>query len=67
MKKTLLSMLVIASCFGIANAQFVMDENGNISIGISEENTLKSPFTINDVGSDNTEAYIKSTLFGQLS
>lgn len=61
MKKTLLSMLMIASCFSVANAQFVMDENGNISIGISEENTLKSQFTINDVGSDNTEAYIKST------
>ena len=34
MKKTLLSMLMIASCFSVANAQLMVDENGRVGVGI---------------------------------
>lgn len=30
MKKTILSMLMVAACFSIANAQLVVDNNGKV-------------------------------------
>lgn len=60
MKKTLLTMLMIASCFGVANAQLLMDGNGNIAVGVSSDNILKSQFSINSVGNDETEVCISS-------
>lgn len=55
MKKTLLSMLMIASCFGIANAQLRVDKNGRVGVGLEIEtpnlnDTLKSRFTVNSIG-----------------
>ena len=52
MRKTFLSMLMIASCFGVANAQFVVDRLGKTAIGYELNNsndTLYSNFTINEV------------------
>lgn len=34
MKKTFILMLMIASCFSVANAQLIVDENGKVGVGI---------------------------------
>ena len=69
MRKTFLSMLMIASCFGVANAQFVVDRLGKTAIGYELNNsndTLFSDFTINDRGSSSYTSYIKSYKTGGL-
>ena len=50
---------MIASCFGVANAQLMVDENGKVGIGIETTDTLKSQFSINGQSSYST-AYILS-------
>lgn len=52
MKKTFLSMLMIASCFGVANAQLMVDENGKVGVGMIGENIipLTSKLTLNGIG-----------------
>ena len=59
MKKIFFLMLMIASCFGIANAQLLVDENGKTGIGIETNDTLKSMFTINDEGHKDALAYFR--------
>lgn len=61
MKKRLLSMLMIASCFGVANAQLMVDENGKVAIGT--EGTiypLASKLTLNGIGRADSEVYLNS-------
>ena len=60
MKKTFISMLLIASCFSVANAQLLVDETGKVGVGIETYDTLKSMFTINSIGSKDATAYIKA-------
>ena len=60
MKKTLLSMLMIASCFGVANAQLMVDENGKVGFGI-ETGTLTSLISVNSTGNSTSTAYFQST------
>ncbi len=59
MKKTFLSMLLAASCFGVANAQLMVDENGKVGIGLEIEDTLRSQLSIN-AQSSYTTAFIYS-------
>ena len=59
MKKTFLSMLMIASSFSVANAQLLVDENGKTGIGIETNDTLKSMFTINDEGHKDALVYFR--------
>ena len=59
MKKAFLTMLMMASCFGVANAQLMVDENGKVGIGIETSDTLKSQLSINGQSSYST-AYILS-------
>ena len=59
MKKTFLLMLMIASCFSVANAQLMVDENGKTGLGIETYDTLKSMFTINDEGYEKALAYFR--------
>ena len=40
MKKTLLSMLMFASCFSVVNAQLMVDENGRIGMNIDTTESL---------------------------
>lgn len=40
-------MLMIASCFGVANAQLMVDENGRTGIGIETTDTMRSLLAIN--------------------
>lgn len=61
MKKRLLSILMIASCFGVANAQLMVDENGKVAIGT--EGTiypLASKLTLNGIGRADSEVYLNS-------
>ena len=60
MKKTLLSMLMIASCFGVANAQLMVDENGKVAIKYNATGTIASELSIGSYGSSNTTVYIAS-------
>ena len=69
MKKIILSVLLIASCFGVANAQLMVDRLGKSSIGYSLNNpndTLYSDFTVNSRGNSSYAAYINSTKKGGL-
>ncbi len=52
MKKTLLSMLLAASCFGVANAQLMVDEKGHIGLNIETNDTIKSNIGINTLGNE---------------
>lgn len=58
MKKTLLSMLMIASCFGVANAQLMVDENGKTGVGIETYDTLYSQLAINGRGEQDVAVHI---------
>ncbi len=60
MKKTLLSMLMIASCFNAVNAQLMVDENGRVGVGIETNDTLLSDFTVNGVGRTDSEVFLTS-------
>lgn len=58
MKKILFSMLIIASCFGVANAQLIVDENGRTGVGIETNDTLISELSINGTGHANATVSI---------
>lgn len=60
MKKTLLSMLMMASCCSIANAQLMVDENGRVGVGIESNDTLYSRLTLNSRGKTNSEVLFAS-------
>lgn len=69
MKKLIISMLIIASCFGVANAQLSVDRLGKVAVGYESTNandTLYSNFTIGSRGSSIYKAYIKSEGYGGL-
>ena len=58
-------MLMIASCLGVANAQLRVDKNGRVGVGLEIEtpnlnDTLKSRFTVNSIGSTSSTVYIES-------
>lgn len=54
MKKRFLSMLLVASCFGAANAQLMVDENGHIGLNMETAATIRSNIGINSLGSETT-------------
>lgn len=60
MKKTFVSMLFMASCFGVANAQLMVDENGRTGIGV-ETGTLSSLLSVNCTGSSTALSSFLST------
>lgn len=60
MKKLIISMLMIASCFGVANAQLMVDQNGKVGFGI-ETGTLTSLLSVNSTGNSTSTAYMQST------
>ena len=62
MKKTFLSMLMIASCFSVANAQLMVDENGKVGVGMIGENIipLTSKLALNGIGRSDSEVYLTS-------
>ena len=69
MKKTFISMLLIASCCSVANAQLVVDRLGKAAIGYESNNkndTLYSDFTIGSRGASAYTAYIKTDKRGAL-
>lgn len=60
MKKKILSMLLVTSCFGVANAQLMVDENGKVGFGIETEGTLHSKLTLNSLGRVDSEVFVTS-------
>ena len=60
MKKTLLTMLMIASCFGAANAQLMVDENGHVGVAVDESSTMSSYMGVNSTGSPLACFYARS-------
>lgn len=60
MKKTFLSMLMIASCIGVANAQLVVDDNGHVGVAVAESSTMNSYMGVNSTGSSLACFYVRS-------
>lgn len=60
MKKTFLSMLMIASCIGVANAQLVVDDNGHVGVAVAESSTINSYMGVNSTGSSLACFYVRS-------
>ena len=58
MKKLFLTMLMMASCFGVANAQLIIDNNGRVGVGVEETSSLNSLLNVNSVGATNTTVHI---------
>lgn len=58
MKKTFILMLMTASCFSVANAQLMVDENGHIGMNIDTTATILSDIGINSLGSSTTAVSI---------
>ena len=58
MKKRFMLMLMAASCFGVANAQFVVNNNGKVGIGVPEGSVMNSSLGINTVGTTATAVHI---------
>lgn len=54
MKKLIISMLMIASCFGVANAQLMVDANGHVGLNMDTTATIKSDVGINSLGNETT-------------
>ena len=61
MKKTLLSMLMIASCFGVANAQLMVDENGKTGVGIETYDALYSQLAVNGRGENGVTVHVDTS------
>lgn len=59
MKRTMISMLIIASCFSVINAQLIVDDNGHVAVGIDTESTINSTLSVNGVGSSIASVYVK--------
>lgn len=65
MKKLIISMLLVASCFGVANAQLMVDETGKTGVGIETNDTLYSLLAVNRPGINTATSYIYSeNLYG---
>ena len=65
MKKTFLSMLMIALCFGVANAQLMVDRTGKVGLGKEVPDTFYSVVNINSAGVSTATAHIQSeNLYG---
>ena len=47
----MISMLMIASCFSVINAQLIVDDNGHVAVGIDTGSTINSTLSVNGVGS----------------
>ena len=60
MKKTFLSMLMIASFFSVANAQLVVDNNGHVGVAVDETSTMSSYLGVNSTGSPLACFYVAS-------
>ena len=58
MKKIFFLMLMIASCFSVANAQLLVDENGKVGVGVETNATLASLLNVNSMGSSNCTVHI---------
>ena len=58
MKKIFVLMLMIATCFNVANAQLIVDENGHIGMNIDTTATIFSDIGINSLGSSTTAVSI---------
>lgn len=54
MKKLIISMLMIASYFGVANAQLMVDANGHLGLNMDTTATIKSDVGINSLGNETT-------------
>lgn len=61
MKKIFFLMLMIASCFGIANAQLLVDENGKVGVVYDGAGPLSSELSIGTGGNSNATVAITST------
>lgn len=60
MKKTLFTMLMIASYFGVANAQLMVDQNGKVGVGIETEDALYSQFAMNGRGKIDVAVHVNT-------
>ena len=58
MRKRVLSMLMVASCFGVVHAQFVVNDNGNVGIGVPVGSVVNSSLGINSTGSTGSAVHI---------
>lgn len=59
MKKRFMLMLMVASYFGVTNAQLVVDDNGKVGIGVEETAILNSSLSINSTGGTNVAVHIR--------
>lgn len=50
MRKTIISMLMLASCVGVASAQLTVDTNGKVGVGIETYENLNSLLSVNSMG-----------------
>ena len=60
MKKRFLSMLLVASCFGVANAQLVVDTDGKVAIGTEDYSNLHSQFSVNGSGETGVAVHVNT-------
>ena len=58
MKKRFISMLLVASCFGVANAQVVVDDDGHVAVGIETADPVNSILGVNTTGSTSSAVYV---------
>ena len=52
--KKILAILFVMSCFGVANAQLMVDTNGHIGLNMDTMDTIKSSIGINSLGYETT-------------
>ena len=60
MKKRILSMLMAASCFGVANAQLTVDEYGKVAVGIETYDAIHSKLAVNGNGEADVAVHINT-------
>ena len=61
MKKLIISMLMMASCFGAVNAQLLVDENGKVGVVYDGVGPLSSELSIGTGGNSNATVAISAT------
>ena len=53
-------MLLVASCFGVANAQLVVDTDGKVAIGTEDYSNLHSQFSVNGSGETGVAVHVNT-------
>ena len=58
--KKILTSFFLISCFGVANAQLIVEETGKVAVGTDTYETIKSKLAVNGSGESNVTVHVNA-------